>query len=287
VIPRDILHLLACPSCQAPLDAGDAALTCAGCGHVYPQPDERWIALMPPEDDSSDARRWSARQAECDAWYLDLVRRPDGARACYDRDYRPYAEFLATLGGRVLDLGGGAGVTARYLRRADAYVVVEPSTMWASPVWSGVATDEARRLPTTYVRGVGEALPFASATFDAVVSFWSLNHVRDPARVLAQCARVLRAGGVLFLVLEDVEPRWSDLALPSFRRRGAREWLGVAVSKARASSGARAFPLQSDHIRIEEAALAGWCGGDFRLEERAWPERYLTLRLRRAPAVSP
>jgi SAM-dependent methyltransferase len=42
-------------------------------------------------------------------------------------------------------------------------------------------------------------LPVADATVDAVVSTQVLEHVDDPARYLAECARVLRPGGRLLL----------------------------------------------------------------------------------------
>jgi 2-polyprenyl-6-hydroxyphenyl methylase/3-demethylubiquinone-9 3-methyltransferase len=49
-----------------------------------------------------------------------------------------------------------------------------------------------------YDIGVGEALPYADARFDAVVCVDVLEHVTDLDRVLAEMERVLRPGG-LFL----------------------------------------------------------------------------------------
>ena len=49
-----------------------------------------------------------------------------------------------------------------------------------------------------YEIGVGEALPFGDATFDAVMCVDALEHVSDLGQVLAEVARVLRPGG-LFL----------------------------------------------------------------------------------------
>jgi len=49
-----------------------------------------------------------------------------------------------------------------------------------------------------YDVGVGEELPYAAASFDAVVCVDVLEHVQDLDRVLAEVARVLRPGG-LFL----------------------------------------------------------------------------------------
>jgi len=43
-------------------------------------------------------------------------------------------------------------------------------------------------------------IPVGSGTMDAVVSVNVLEHVAEPARVLAECHRVLRPGGRLYLV---------------------------------------------------------------------------------------
>ena len=66
------------------------------------------------------------------------------------------------------------------------------------------AVEAARRhadnsgLRITYDVGVGEALPYPVAAFDAVVCVDVLEHVADLNRVLAEVTRVLRPGG-LFL----------------------------------------------------------------------------------------
>jgi 2-polyprenyl-6-hydroxyphenyl methylase/3-demethylubiquinone-9 3-methyltransferase len=46
--------------------------------------------------------------------------------------------------------------------------------------------------------GVAEALPFDDATFDLVLLDNVLEHVRDPARALAEAHRVLRPDGLLY-----------------------------------------------------------------------------------------
>lgn len=49
-------------------------------------------------------------------------------------------------------------------------------------------------------------LPFAAGSFDTVVCTQVLEHVRNPGRVLAEAARVLRPGGVLVLTAPMVWP---------------------------------------------------------------------------------
>jgi SAM-dependent methyltransferase len=47
----------------------------------------------------------------------------------------------------------------------------------------------------------GAALSFASNSFDAVVCTEVLEHVSDPRRVVSECARVLKPGGVMLITV--------------------------------------------------------------------------------------
>jgi SAM-dependent methyltransferase len=74
------------------------------------------------------------------------------------------------------------------------------------------------------VRGVGEHLPFASQTFDLIVSVWVLEHLRDPALVFREVARVLRPRGhFIFLTPNLLNPllffNRIGKALPQLQRR--------------------------------------------------------------------
>jgi len=53
------------------------------------------------------------------------------------------------------------------------------------------------------VRGDARTLPFAPGSFDRVLTIWLLEHVDDPARVLAEAARALADTGRLICVEVD------------------------------------------------------------------------------------
>jgi 2-polyprenyl-6-hydroxyphenyl methylase/3-demethylubiquinone-9 3-methyltransferase len=107
---------------------------------------------------------------------------------------RFFDRHMADWAGRdVLDLGCGGGFMAEAMARRGARVTgVDPA---AKAVAAARGHAAAEGLSIRYETGVGEALGFADASFDAVVCVDVLEHVADLDRVLAEVTRVLRPGG--------------------------------------------------------------------------------------------
>src|SRR5882672_4626203 len=80
----------------------------------------------------------------------------------------------------------------------------------------------ARRHPAAYVAADAAQLPFGRV-FDAVVSFETIEHVPDPARFVAECARVLKPGG-LFLVSTPNRELWSPRSAKPLQRHHVKEF---------------------------------------------------------------
>lgn len=105
---------------------------------------------------------------------------------------------------RILEVGCSNGFKPFALQRRfpDAEVSgIDPDAAaiaLAQGMAERVDRDSMARVPT-FREGVGEKLPFDDNSFDLVISLTTIEHVADVDQVLAEMARVLRPGGVLYL----------------------------------------------------------------------------------------
>ena len=123
------------------------------------------------------------------------VRASGLTRDAADRVYADYVQFVSafvTPGGRVLDVGCGAGwSTDLFARRGYEATGIDLNPDAFEPPAHG-------QLRLTL--GSGTAIPFPDASFDAVASHQCLEHIPDPARMLTEMVRVARPGGVVCIV---------------------------------------------------------------------------------------
>jgi SAM-dependent methyltransferase len=104
-------------------------------------------------------------------------------------------ELADGLGGRVIEVGCGAGVNfAFYPPGVTEVLAVEPEAYFR-----GQAAKAAARVdvPVRIVAGVADRLPAETGEFDAAVLSLVLCSVPDQAAALAEVKRVLRPGGRL------------------------------------------------------------------------------------------
>jgi hypothetical protein len=159
---------------------------------------------------------------------------------------RHLAELLTLeAGDHVLDVASGIGTTAILLAaERDVHVVgvdlgtAQVANATARAVVGGVA-DRVR-----FEIGDAERLPFADATFDAVLSECAFCTFPDKRRAAAETARVLRPGGRLGLTDIWVNPDRLDTELAGLAGRIA------CIADARPIAETLAI-LESSGLRVE------------------------------------
>jgi ubiquinone/menaquinone biosynthesis C-methylase UbiE len=130
---------------------------------------------------------------------------------------------ITSARGLVLEIGVGSGLNLSLYGPAVHRVVgLDPSSELLR-----VATKRAGRalVPLSLVRASAEHIPFADATFDAVVITWTLCSIPNPIAALVEMRRVLKPGGRLLFVEHGLSPetriaRWQHWLTPCWKRIG-------------------------------------------------------------------
>lgn len=125
------------------------------------------------------------------------------------------------LTGDVLEIGFGSGLNVpHYPPAVHSVAAVEPSEVGWQLAGARVRTSE---VPIVRSGLDGQSLPFASGSFDAALSTFTLCTIPDAARALLEVRRVLRPGGALHFVEHGRAPeegvrRWQARLNPINRR---------------------------------------------------------------------
>jgi SAM-dependent methyltransferase len=166
----------------------------------------------------------SANSKMTNWWDRNVVPRLIGC-ACRQPAVMNVREKVVPLAsGDVLELGcGGAANLAYY----DWYKLRSLTGVDPSPELLDRAQAELANYGRSadFVAGVAEALPFASGSFDTVVTTFTLCSVQSPVAALAEARRVLRPGGRLLFAEHGLAP---DAAPRSWQSRIEPVWKHVA-----------------------------------------------------------
>ena len=104
---------------------------------------------------------------------------------------------------RILDVGFGTGHMLRFYEPYGGFVV-------GLDLAAEAVAYARERTAALLVQGSGLAVPLAGDSFDLVSMLDIIEHVDDPADVVAEGARCLRAGGRLLAAVPAFQALWGD-----------------------------------------------------------------------------
>ena len=165
-------------------------------------------------------------------------------------------------GKKALDLGCFTG--GRTIAWLERYKLLHITGIDVKEVFIEAANEFAasRQSSADFLVARAERLPFVEDCFDAVMSFDVFEHVQDVRMTLSECHRVLKPGGMLFVVFPGYfHPMEHHLSLAT--RTPCLHWvfsgqtLVTAYDEVLAERGGRA-----DWYRRESPILEGWERGN-------------------------
>jgi len=131
-----------------------------------------------------------------------------------DRIKFEYLQPILPAGGRTLEVGCGSARLSCQLALA-CYRTFGFDYSFAA-LKAAQANYSLARVGGSFVAGDAFRIPFRDGVFDAVLSTGLLEHFEDPAPIVREMVRVLRAGGIFY---SDIVPRKFSL----FR---SLDWIG-------------------------------------------------------------
>ncbi|MFZ3216189.1 MAG: class I SAM-dependent methyltransferase [Candidatus Acidiferrales bacterium] len=115
--------------------------------------------------------------------------------------YRLVLDYLVPVSGkRVLEIACGRGGFANLLAAKGAIMFGADFSAAALRITQAKASSRADRgVAVALAQADAQNLPYASESFDLLVSCETIEHLPDPLRALREMARVCRDGGLLYL----------------------------------------------------------------------------------------
>ncbi|HEX5506976.1 MAG TPA: class I SAM-dependent methyltransferase [Pseudolabrys sp.] len=145
---------------------------------------------MAPELDKHRVERAYARWAPI----YDVV-----FGAVFDRGRRASIEAAERIGGRILEVGVGTGLSLPDYSRSNRLIGIDLSEPMLRKAHGRVAALALSNVETLAVMDA-QNLAFPNESFDVVVAQYVITAVPDPEATLDEFARVLRPGGEIVLV---------------------------------------------------------------------------------------
>jgi len=177
---------------------------------------------------------------------------------------------------RILDLGAGAGGVSIALASEKRFRVTAVDVVM-SPDMVDLSGAAAPLRNPTYVIASADALPFANASFDAVLCLETIEHLPKPEPAAREMMRVLESGGLVMITtparfrwLTKPDPHYQirGLALlPDFLQRKVVENYDVEHLFWTAGGMIRMFPQRA---HVETLVAIPWPGRPRNIKEILW-----------------
>src|SRR5438045_3421249 len=173
--------------------------------------------------------------------------------AVFDRGRQAAIEAAERIGGRILEVGVGTGISLPDYKRTSCVCGVDISEPMLRK-----AQERVTDLGLSNVEGLwvmdAEKLTFPDASFDVVVAQYVVTTVPNPEATLDEFARVLKPGGEIILV--------SRVGADAGLRRALERWFAPA---------ARKLGWRTEFAWERYAHWAARCEGMRLIERRAMP----------------
>ncbi|MDD2735826.1 MAG: class I SAM-dependent methyltransferase [Desulfuromonadaceae bacterium] len=217
-----------CPECNGPVgvfaqekneaESSHSVSYCriCGIGTTEPQPDDEILHALHSTQYYRNGE--GVRFAGPVEWLVEGMRR-----------WRIHRLSQLVHKGRALDIGCGSGRFLRALRLSGWEV--------AGLELNDDTATAARKVHGLTVEASLEA--FADKSFDLITITHVLEHIRDPRQMLAECARLLKPGGVIAVAVPNIESwqarltqeHWFHLDLPRHLWHFSEKWLSKELAE--------------------------------------------------------
>jgi ubiquinone/menaquinone biosynthesis C-methylase UbiE len=195
--------------------------------------------------------------------YLDTVSATQFAQE-YKR--KTFTLLGAREGAHLIDVGCGTGddvlSLSRLVGEKGRVVGVDKNPTMVAEGWKRVA---GKNLPVEFKLCDSHKLTFPDDTFDGYRSDRAVQHMDDPAKVLAEGVRVLRRGGRMVIS----EPDWDTLVVDSDNRDVTRRivafmsdrvvrhgWIGRQLPRLFKAAGLKDVSVSADTLILTDLTLA-------------------------------
>lgn len=151
------------------------------------------------------------------------------------------SQVVPLADGDVLELGCGGGINLQLVEPAQirSYSGLDPSPRLLD---ASREAAQAKGLKADIRAGIGEAMPYADASFDTVLVTFTLCSVESAAQTLSEIRRVLRPGGKVLFAEHGRSPeadvvKWQRRIEPVWKRLSGNCHLTRAAQGAYRDAG--------------------------------------------------